>query len=91
MINQNEYKLTTRPVVSSYEYLNALLNRELITLKTDLKRYMRVWVSHLGEPFNKERLILHSDKDLSIMYVDKLNEIEDCKKALKSILSPTIH
>ena len=68
-----------------FNFIKNLLNEEVIRLNIDLYRMGDVWKKHLGEPLTEERLIQHSDKPLSVSYLDKLHALKECKGVLKLI------
>ena len=66
-------------------FIKNLLDEEIIRLNIDLDRLGDVWKKHLGEPLTEERLIQHSDKPLSVIYLKKLHAIEECKRVLELV------
>ena len=69
----------------NFNFIKNLLDEEIIRLNIDLDRLGDVWKKHLGDPLTKERLIQHSDKPLSVTYLNKLHAIEECKRVLKLV------
>ena len=79
-------ELIESPHPGDFIFIKNLLDEEIIRLNIDLDRLGDVWKKHLGEPLTEERLIQHSDKPLSVIYLKKLQAIEECERVLKMIV-----
>ena len=78
-------ELIESPHPGDFDFIVNLLNEEITRLNIDLDRLGDVWKKHLGEPLTEERLIQHSDKPLSVIYLKKLQAIEECKRVLELV------